>query len=139
MILKVVQTAIDKAKNPDEGWYKVEIIKTEDKLAKDQSKGPNYNCECTIRIMQNLQTGADMSELEKEKGAWINYNSFMMNADLICAAMNIPSMEALVGQEIDLQSILLHKQFNAHVKHGIYNNKPVWEYDQFLPDGVVPF
>lgn len=139
MILKVVQTAIDKAKNPDEGWYEVEVVKTEDKLAKDQSKGANYNCETTVRIIKNLQNGDAMEELEKEKIIWINYNNFMMSADLICAALNIPSMEALVGTDVDLSQTLLHTKFNAHVRHYIYNNRQQWEFDQYVPAGITPF
>ncbi len=139
MILKVVQEAIDKSQPPAEGWYQIEVIKTEDKLARDQSKGPNYNCECTLRIMQNLTSGANMSHLEKEKPTWVNYNSFMMSAEFLCAALNVPSMEALVGQELDLSSVLLNQKLNAHVKHGIYNNRPTWEFDSFVPAGVTPF
>lgn len=149
-LLKVTQEKLEAAKRPNEGWYRAEIISTEDKMsAPKEGKTQTLNCICEVRLKTRLEDGVDVFHLEKDlyPPKYVNYEWFALGdtPQFLCAALDIPSLDVLVGKDIDLKEALKGRELNVHVKHDIYkkNEKDkgseVWTIDGYLPASQVPF
>jgi hypothetical protein len=136
-LLKFTQEIIDSTKPPRATWHEAEIVSAEDKPAKNDSS--KTICHVTLRLLSELDTKKDVSNQEKEKTTWIDYGNPKFATDLLCAVFNITNVDALLGREIDLTRELPGVKLNVNIKQGTWNGKPTWEFDGFMPAGVVPF
>jgi hypothetical protein len=141
-ILKVTQQMIEDSKRPAEGWYELELSNIVDKAAKPKPGKPQtVNCFGDINFLKDLQTGADLSDRGKgRKDQYLfNYSYATMEADFICAALGIPSLEVIADKEIDIAAALNGRKLQGHVVHYIYEQKEQWKFDRWLPEGTSPF